>query len=462
MVERDFNCFESPKAIGFSEGQFQTVVETLNDAAGNSLFGPKPVQQQGSMPAQHASHFLHGLEARAQSPCTPSIQELPRPGGRTIVPEELEVLLEQVGADGLEVIAQQLRQLHFLFLGGGRLTIQKTPTGVSQHRFPPLHPQSPGLLGAHFIHRLVHMLQHVETVQDMEGLSGLTRNHLEVRFPQITADETQPRRTRLPEPVKKAQQSFHAAIFPYPQQPLALPIDLIHQRQVLMALAPGHLIDPQGPNPGQLAVLQTPPHHPLHRVKDLFPGGVKDRGHLAPGKASRPESQELYIGRRQRVLAGGPGHGFHSHPASLAVYPPRGIHEKHRNPPQGHELKIPSRQSVITWARSLTPRADRTGVGARAYAHPQTRPLTVLSPYHLFIDKRLVLLNSIQNTLQLHPVLPCIGFCVTLPIQNRFKMRYLLSSKERKALTSTHKFHGGTEFLFMILGIAHLGRIVLE
>src|SRR6516165_10155048 len=101
MVERDFNRFERPEAIGFSEGQFQTVVETLNDTAGNSLFGPKPVQQQRPVLAQHASHFLHRLDARAQGARTPAIQELPRPGGRTIVPEELEVLLEQVGADGL-------------------------------------------------------------------------------------------------------------------------------------------------------------------------------------------------------------------------------------------------------------------------------------------------------------------------------------------------------------------------
>src|SRR6516162_11701740 len=101
--------------------------------------------------------------------------------------------------------------------------------------------------------------------------------------------------------------------------------------------------------------------------------------------------------------------------------------------PQGHKLKIPSRQRVIAGACPLTPRADRTGVGARTYAHPQTRPLTVPSPFHLFIDKRFVLLNSIQNTLQLHPVPPCIGFCVTLPIQDRLRMRYLLPSKEKSS-----------------------------
>src|SRR6516225_1822214 len=415
MVERDFNRFERPEAIGFSEGQFQTVVETLNDTAGNSLFGPKPVQQQRPVLAQHASHFLHRLDARAQGARTPAIQELPRPGGRTIVPEELEVLLEQVGADGLQVIAQQIRQLHFLFLRQVLGTFQQAPTGMGQHRFPPLRPQSPGFLGAHFIHRLVHMLQDMEAVQDMESLSGLARNHLEVGFPQVTTDETQPCRTRPAKPAKEAQQSFHAAVFPHPQQSLAALIDLIHQCQVLMALAPGHLIDPQGSDPGQLAVLQTPLHHPLHRVKDLFPRGVKDGGHLAPRKASRPETQELHIGRRQSVLARCPGHRLYFYPTALAVHPAQGINEEHCDPPQGHKLKIPSRQRVIAGACPLTPRADRTGVGARTYAHPQTRPLTVPSPFHLFIDKRFVLLNSIQNTLQLHPVPPALGFASHYP-----------------------------------------------
>src|SRR5215471_4414002 len=52
---------------------------------------------------------------------------------------------------------------------------------------------------------------------------------------------------------------------------------------------------------------------------------------------------------------------------------------------------------------------------------PAHRPL----PIPLFIDKRLVLLNSIQNALQLHPVPSCIGFCLTLPIQDWDRMRFL-------------------------------------
>jgi len=65
MVERDFNCFESPEAIGFSEGQFQTIVKTLNDAAGDSLFGPKPVQQQRPvLRSMRATFFIGSIRER--------------------------------------------------------------------------------------------------------------------------------------------------------------------------------------------------------------------------------------------------------------------------------------------------------------------------------------------------------------------------------------------------------------
>jgi hypothetical protein len=71
----------------------------------------------------------------------------------------------------------------------------------------------------------------------------------------------------------------------------------------------------------------------------------------------------------------------------------------------------------------------------------------------LFIDKRLVLLNPIQNTLQLHRVPPCIGFCVTLLIQDWLRMRYLLPSKEQSPyfypqIPRRRPFSGGGLFFF--------------
>ena len=62
MIESNFSSSESPKSIRFSGSQFQTVVETLHDAAGNGPSGPKPVEQKLSVRAQHACHLLHGLD----------------------------------------------------------------------------------------------------------------------------------------------------------------------------------------------------------------------------------------------------------------------------------------------------------------------------------------------------------------------------------------------------------------
>ena len=60
------------------------------------------------MTPAHAGDLLHGLDARTQCGCAPSVQELAGPSRRGVLPELLEVFLQQIGADTFEVIAQQL------------------------------------------------------------------------------------------------------------------------------------------------------------------------------------------------------------------------------------------------------------------------------------------------------------------------------------------------------------------
>ena len=88
---------EGAKAIGFSDTQFRLVVEALHNAAGHGPFGSEPVQDQGSMGAQHTGHLLHRLEARAHGAFAPAIEKLPGPVPGLVAPEELKVLFEQVG-----------------------------------------------------------------------------------------------------------------------------------------------------------------------------------------------------------------------------------------------------------------------------------------------------------------------------------------------------------------------------
>jgi hypothetical protein len=110
VIQRQFEGAEGPEAVGAPQGESGFVVEALDRARGDGAFGPEPVQQQGPVPPQHAGDLLHGGEAGPHRLGAPAIEELARPGGRTVVPEELELFAQEVGADASEVLGQELGQ----------------------------------------------------------------------------------------------------------------------------------------------------------------------------------------------------------------------------------------------------------------------------------------------------------------------------------------------------------------
>ena len=69
---------------------------------------------------------------------TPLVEELSGPGGGVVIPELLEVFLEQIGANALEVVAHQIFQFHFLVGGEVRRPLEQTPAGLGQDRFVPV------------------------------------------------------------------------------------------------------------------------------------------------------------------------------------------------------------------------------------------------------------------------------------------------------------------------------------
>ncbi len=65
MIQSDFSRMIGPKTVRFSGSQFCFGVETLHNAAGKLLFGPKPVQQKWAVPSQHPGDFFHRVNLRA-------------------------------------------------------------------------------------------------------------------------------------------------------------------------------------------------------------------------------------------------------------------------------------------------------------------------------------------------------------------------------------------------------------
>jgi hypothetical protein len=276
---------ERAKSIGFSDTQFRLVVETLHDAAGDGPFGPEPVQDQGSMSAQHACHLLHRLQARAHGALTPPIEKAPGPVPGFVAPEELKVLFEQVGPNRLEVVLQQLGQADLLFFAEVLRALEQQPAAVLEHRLIAASLERFDLGGAYLVDGLAHMGHDVEAVKHMPGLPGLLGNNPQVRLPHVRADELQSRAALGSEPAEEAQQGLDLALLADPQQALAVGVDLVDQRQVAMSALPLHLVHTDGGDVTEILMGTSPIDRHLNSMKDVVPRGLEDRGNLLPTQA---------------------------------------------------------------------------------------------------------------------------------------------------------------------------------
>ena len=108
MIEREFENREGAEAIRSSHGNFGFIVQPLYDAAGILLPGLEIVEKQGAVNAQHPGDLLHWLDAGSHGFIAPEIEKHAGPGGRVVFPEPLKIFLEEIGADGLEVVAEQI------------------------------------------------------------------------------------------------------------------------------------------------------------------------------------------------------------------------------------------------------------------------------------------------------------------------------------------------------------------
>ena len=244
MIQGNFSAAEGPKTEGFSGGQFCFGVEALHNTAGKLPFGAEPVEQQRPVIAQHSRDPFHWLDLRAHGLGAPDIQKATGPVRRYVAPEELELLLEQVGADRFEVVLQQLGQPDLLFLGEVFRALEQQPATLAQNRLIAVLLERFGFAGAHLVERLAEVRHDVEAIQYMDGLAGLFGDDFQVGLPHVAAHVFQPRAALRTQPAEEAQQGLDLPIPADPQQTLAVGIDLVDQRQVTMAPSARDLVDP--------------------------------------------------------------------------------------------------------------------------------------------------------------------------------------------------------------------------
>ena len=235
MIQGDSPRLISPKPKCFSGGQFCLVVEPLDHGAGTLSFCPEPVQQPGSVTSEHLGHLLHWFDLRAHGPGAPFIQKLARPIRRAVRPQKLKHLLQQVASDRLPIVLHQVGQSGPLFFRQILRPLEPQPARLGKHRLVAFRRQCLHLLCADFVNRLAQVCHDVNPVQDVHGLACLLRDHLQIGLSHVRADEIPRLAPPLAEPAKTSQQRLDRTLYPNPQQPFAMGIDLVAPCQVCIS-----------------------------------------------------------------------------------------------------------------------------------------------------------------------------------------------------------------------------------
>ncbi len=106
-------------------------------------------------------------------------------------------------------------------------------------------------------------------------------------------------RTFFAQHPKEPQQCLGRPIFADPQQSLRALVDLIDQRQVLVASLPLHFVHANRRDARQVAMGQAPRNRVFYRAKHVLPGRAERLGHSLPGEPLGPARQEPAVRRGQ-------------------------------------------------------------------------------------------------------------------------------------------------------------------
>ena len=110
VIQREFSGAECPESVGFSGGDFRLVIETFNDAAGKQLPRLEVVEDQLTVCSQHPGYLLHRFDARPHCLSAPVVKELTRPNRRFVFPKLMKSFLEQISADGFQIVLNKIAQ----------------------------------------------------------------------------------------------------------------------------------------------------------------------------------------------------------------------------------------------------------------------------------------------------------------------------------------------------------------
>src|SRR5713226_6178066 len=333
MIEREFQDAKGTKTIGSSHGYFGFVVQSLDHTARNLLSGLEIVEQQLAVSTQRSGDLLHRRDAGSHRLLAPEIQERAGPGGRVVFPELLKIFFEEIGTDGLEVVAEQISQTELLLRGEILFALEHAPTRLLQQRRVALLGHLARLGGADLIQRLIHLGDDVEAVEDVQRLGTFLTDHVQVRLPHVRANKLDLGSELLSDDGEETLEGFEGAFLANPKQAGEPLVDLVDQGQVFVAFGVLDFIHTNGADRFQCAMFQAPADHILDSVAHLIPGSVERLRRFLPGELARPAGQKQHIGSGQLVLAIAPGDLLDHYATISAVDPSHPVQQENQKTP---------------------------------------------------------------------------------------------------------------------------------
>lgn len=205
----------------------------------------------------------------------------------------------------------------------------------------------------------------MEAVEDVESLGAFLTDELEIGLPHVRADEEDIGNDLLAHGSEESLEEFEGSFFADPEQAGDTDVDLIDEGEILVAFGVLDLIDADGIDLAEGAVLQAPGDNMLDRVEDLFPGSAKCLRGFLPRQAASPAGQKEHVDGSQSVLAVAPGDLFDDDGvAAAAIDAPHGVQQEDEESPKRNELKAVLVDSAVTRQRkgpktSLMPQDGR-------------------------------------------------------------------------------------------------------
>src|SRR5258708_7947175 len=368
MKECNFSGFVSAKAVGFSEGHFDLVVQALDDAPGNGLLGTEIVQQNIAVLSQTGGDLLERDQAGASDRLAPGVQKLSGPGRRDITPKVLEGRDQPVSSDRSQTRMFQLPHAP-VFAGSPVLSVfEQSPAEFFQARLESGLSQRSRFVFAHLIDGFIELLANVEAIQNVQRVEpSLDRG--QIRRPHVRTDIADAGAHPISQGVEALEQGLLRAVIADPQQPDQVLIDLINQSPEHSAHAHADFVDPDSLDVLQDSIFEPVLDHPLDRGVNVGPGHPEAQGNFLPGKLAAPTSQEQSEAIAHTMLARSPRNLLHDHAAGGAIDSAHRVNQCHRKFPQGWHDPSARLQMIIRGARSAAAAALSFGTQPRHDQH---------------------------------------------------------------------------------------------